>query len=111
MLLAPGSRGVYMFGSESPLSFDDQSLLGVFRDPAVLADLNDSPDYPPTDPAGWVRVIHHAEWLSEDQVTAFTGPGPLITDDQPRSEYYFWRRTTMHDRNYVTESTLRAAAP
>jgi len=111
MLLAPGSHGVYMFGSEAPVNFDDQALLGVFKDPAVLADLTDSPDYPPTDPAGWVQAIHHAEWLSEDQVTAFTGPGPLITDDQPRSEYYFWRRLSMSNRHYVTESMLRAAAP
>lgn len=111
LLLAPGRHGVYMFGSEAPLTFDDRSLLGVFRNPAVLADLTDSPDYPPTDPAGWVRAIHHAEWLADDQVTAFTGPGPLITDDQPRSEYYFWRRLRMPDRHYISEAMLRAVAP
>jgi spermidine synthase len=111
LLLAPGRHGVYMFGSEAPLRFDDRSLLGVFRDPVVLGDLTDSPDYPPTDPAGWVRATHHAEWLADEQVTAFTGPGPLITDDHPRSEYYFWRRLRLPDRHYISEAMLRAAAP
>jgi len=111
LLLAPARHGVYMFGSEAPLTFDDQSLLNVFRDPVVRGDLTGSPDYRPTDPAGWVRATHHAEWLSDDQVSAFTGPGPLITDDQPRSEYYFWRRAKMADRRYINEAMLRAAAP
>jgi spermidine synthase len=111
LLLAPARHGVYMFGSEAPLNFDDQPLLNVLSDPVVRSDLANSPDYPPTDPAGWVRAIHHAEWLADDQVTAFTGPGPLITDDQPRSEYYFWRRRGMADRHYISEAMLRAAAP
>jgi len=44
-------------------------------------------------------------------VTAFTGPGPEITDDRPRSEYFLWRRAFMQDKAYVTEAMLRAATP
>jgi hypothetical protein len=58
-----------------------------------------------------VRVLRRAEWLADDQVPAFTGPGPEITDDRPRSEYFLWRRAFLDDRSYITERMLRAATP
>jgi spermidine synthase len=111
LLLSPGGHGMFMLGSDAPLQFTDQSILQVLGDPAAIRDLADSPDYPPTDGPGWVTAIRRAEWLSDDRVTAFTGPGAEITDDRPRSEYFLWRRAFMEDKSYVNEAMLRAATP
>jgi spermidine synthase len=111
LLLSPGGHGMLMFGSDAPLQFSDQAILRALGNPQALRDLADSPDFRPTDGPGWVRAIHHAEWLADDQVSAFTGPGPEITDDRPRSEYFLWRRAFMSDRTYVSEGMLRAATP
>jgi hypothetical protein len=102
---------MFMFGSDAPLQFTDQAILQALGNQRALADLADSPDYPPTDGPGWVRAVRRAEWLADDRVRAFTGPGPLITDDRPRSEYFLWRRALMADKSYVNEGMLRAATP
>jgi predicted membrane-bound spermidine synthase len=111
LLLSPGGHGMFMLGSDAPLQFNDQDILQVLGNSDAVQDLADSPDYPPTDGPGWVRAVHKAEWLSDDRVTAFAGPGPQITDDRPRSEYFLWRRAFMHDKAYVNEAMLRAATP
>lgn len=111
LLLSPGRHGMFMFGSDAPLRFEDQTILQVLGNPQALRDLADSPDYKRTNGPGWVRAIHRAEWLADDQVSAFTGPGPEITDDRPRSEYFLWRRAFMADKAYVNEKILRNAAP
>jgi predicted membrane-bound spermidine synthase len=111
LLLSPGGHGMFMLGSGAPLRFDDQSILQVLGSQQAINDLADSPDYPRTDGPGWVQAVHRAEWLADDQVTAFTGPGPEITDDRPRSEYFLWRRAFMSDKAYVNEQMLRAATP
>jgi predicted membrane-bound spermidine synthase len=111
LMLSPGGHGMFMLGSDAPLQFNDQDVLQVLGNPEAVRDLADSPDYPPTDGPGWVRAVHKAEWLSDDRVTAFTGPGPEITDDRPRSEYFLWRRAFMRDKAYVNEAMLRAATP
>jgi hypothetical protein len=108
---SPGQHGVYLLGSDQPLTFDDNSIRQVLGTPDAVADLADVPDYPPTDAEGWVRAVHQAEWLTDAEVDAFTGPGPMITDDRPRSEYFLWRRAFMDDRTYINEAILRAATP
>jgi hypothetical protein len=40
----------------------------------------------------WIGVIARQTWMSGDAVRAFAGPGPVITDDRPRPEYFFLRR-------------------
>ena len=109
LLLSPGGHGVFMFGSDAPLELGDAAVRQVLGSPAALRDLNDVPDHPPTDAAGWVTAVRRAEWLADGQVRAFAGPGPLITDDRPRSEYFLWRRILMRDKAYVTEAMLRDA--
>jgi hypothetical protein len=109
LLLSPGGHGIFMFGSDSPLRFSDQAILQVLGNPKALRDLAGAPDFPPTDGPGWIRAVRRAEWLADDRVSAFTGPGPQITDDRPRSEYFLWRRAFMSDKAYVNEPMLRAA--
>jgi len=111
VLLSPGRHGVYLLGSDAPMEFGKDQVKQVIGSREGLADLGDVPDFPEIDADLWMRVLRHAEWLSDDQVRAFTGPGPEITDDRPRSEYFLWRRAFLDDRSYITEATLRAATP
>jgi spermidine synthase len=108
---SPGRHGVDLLGSDAPLTFDDGAIRRALGTPSAAADLGDVPDYPRTDADGWVQAIHRAEWLTDERVDAFVGPGPLVTDDRPRSEYFFWRRAFMDDRRYIDEPMLRAATP
>jgi spermidine synthase len=111
LVLSPGRHGVFMFGSDAPLEFTEQNIRGVLGTPDAIRDLNDVPDHPPTDADGWVDVVGRSQWLADDRLRAFIGPGPEITDDRPRSEYFLWRRALMDDRQYISESMLLSAAP
>jgi hypothetical protein len=64
------------------------------------------PDHRRTDADGWVEIVQRAQWLSDDRLRAFVGPGPEITDDRPRSEYFLWRRVFMDHQEYINEATL-----
>jgi spermidine synthase len=111
LVLSPGRHGVFMFGSDAPLDFTEQNIRRVLGTPDAIRDLNDVPDHPPTDADGWVDVVGRSQWLADDRLRAFIGPGPEITDDRPRSEYFLWRRALMDDRQYISESMLVRAAP
>ena len=39
-----------------------------------------------------LAVIASQRWLTGDAVGAYVGPGPLVTDDRPRPEYFLLRR-------------------
>jgi hypothetical protein len=41
----------------------------------------------------WLDRIHGIQWISDEKIDRFVGPGPLITDDRPYSEYFLLRRT------------------
>jgi spermidine synthase len=110
LVLSPGHHGVLMFGSDAPLEFTEANIRRVLGNPAALRDLNDVPDHPRTDANGWVRIMRRSSWLADDQLRAFVGPGPQITDDRPRSEYFLWRRAFMDDQRYISPSMLRQAA-
>jgi spermidine synthase len=106
LVLSPGRHGVFMFGSDAPLEFTEPNIRRVLGAPAALRDLNDVPDHPRTDAGGWVEIVRRSQWLADDQLRAFVGPGPEITDDRPRSEYFLWRRRFMDDRQYINEASL-----
>jgi spermidine synthase len=110
LVLSPGRHGVFMFGSDAPLEFTEANIRKVLGDPAAIRDLNDVPDHRPTDADRWVRVIRQSQFLADDELRAFVGPGPEITDDRPRSEYFLWRRAFMDDKRYISPSLLRKAA-
>jgi spermidine synthase len=111
LVLSPGRHGVFMFGSDAPLEFTEANIRRVLGAPAALRDLNDVPDHPRTDADGWVDIIRRSQWLADDQLRAFVGPGPEITDDRPRSEYFLWRRRFMDDRQYINEAALLSVHP
>ena len=83
--------GFYMLGSMQPLALDPAIAATVLERPGVLEDVSGAFDSPTSTVDGWVALIQKATWLVGDQVRDYAGPGPLITDDNPRPEYFLLR--------------------
>jgi spermidine synthase len=84
----PRAEGLYMLGSDSAMIFHASTIEHVFGSAAARADLANAPDYPRVATSSWPRRLHRLVWLTNGQVNAYTGPGPLLTDDHPLSEYF-----------------------
>jgi spermidine synthase len=84
----PRPFGMYLLGSDAPMTFSASAIDQVFGSPAAQADLANAPDYGPVPVGSWPSIISKLVWLTNDQVDAYTGPGPLLTDDHPLSEYF-----------------------
>jgi spermidine synthase len=80
--------GMYILGSQAPITFSTAALQTVFGTPAARADLAGAPDFPAISTAQWVSKIQDSVRLTNNQVNAFTGTGPLLTDDHPLTEYF-----------------------
>ena len=91
LALGPGNAGVFMLGSDQPISFDPAAIQEVLSRPGIVADLSSAPDSPDHDLAGWIARIPSLIWIQGDQVKNFGGSGPLITDDHPLPEYFLLR--------------------
>ena len=87
-----GGYGAYMLGSSSPIAFDEANIRSVLARPGVLADISSAFDSPAKTVDEWVAVIARQTWMTGDAVLASAGPGPIITDDHPRPEYFLLRR-------------------
>ena len=87
-----GGYGVYMLGSSAPVAFAESDIRAVLARPGVLADISSAYDSPAKTVDDWVRVIAGQIWLVDDRARAAAGPGPLVTDDRPRPEYFLLRR-------------------
>jgi spermidine synthase len=85
---APRPFGTYVLGSSAPITFSQAAIRAVFGSPAASADLRGAPDFPARSTAQWVSIIRGSVWLTGNQVNAYTGTGPLITDDHPLTEYF-----------------------
>jgi spermidine synthase len=95
IVFGPGTSGVFMLGSDAPMSFDAGTVKSVLSRPGIMADLVDAPDSPiaTEDVAAWTNLIMGQIWIQGDQVAKFAGDAPLITDDRPYTEYYLVRKT------------------
>ena len=87
-----GGFGAYMLGSSTPVTLDEANIRAILARPGVLADISSAYDSPASTVDGWVDVIARQTWASGEAVHAATGPGPLVTDDRPRPEYFLLRR-------------------
>jgi spermidine synthase len=87
-----GGYGVYMLGSASPITFDPARIREILARPGVLDDISSAYDSPAKTVDDWVDVIARQTWLIGDAARNAVGPGPLITDDHPRTEYFLLRR-------------------
>ena len=76
--------------AEAPVAIGSTPPLQVER--SSLADISSAYDSPEKTIDGWVTVIARQTWLTGDAVRQAAGPGPLITDDHPRPEYFLLRR-------------------
>lgn len=87
----PGDHGIFMLGSDAPVELPESAIRAVLARPGVLADLSSAGDSKAHTVEEWVQLIPSLSWISDGQVTAFAGDGPMITDDRPYSEYFFLR--------------------
>ena len=84
----PTHSGVYIMGSQAPINFTEPAIRSVFGSKAAQADLAGAPDFPVRSAAQWVSIIRHSVWLTDNQVNAYVGTVPVITDDHPLTEYF-----------------------
>jgi hypothetical protein len=99
VIQGPGRFGVYMLGSEEPLTFEPEAVREVLSRPGVLEDISSAYDSPETTIEGWVEAIEAQRWLNSDTIATTFGDGPLITDDHPRPEYFLLRRMGQDDQD------------
>ena len=93
LVRGPGQFGFYMMGSASPIALDEAAIRDVLARPGVLEDASLAYDSPAATIDDWVDVIADHAWLSSgDEVRAYAGEGPLVTDDRPLPEYFLLRR-------------------
>ena len=86
-----GGYGFYMLGSAKPMSLDPDVARSVLARPGVLEDISSAYDSPQSTIDGWLAEIADQTWLVDDEVRAYAGDGQMITDDQPRPEYFLLR--------------------
>jgi spermidine synthase len=86
-----GGYGFYMLGSAQPMSLDPQAGAAVLARPGVLEDISSAYDSPESTVEGWLAEIGRQTWLVDDEVRSYAGDGPMITDDEPRPEYFLLR--------------------
>jgi spermidine synthase len=108
VVFGPGGYGVYMLGSDEPLSFDEASIRRFLATDQAKADFTGTIEEAAIKGVDWVQLIRRNSWLADSEVDVFVGPGPLITDDNPRTEYFMLRYLTLDYRDYVGEARLRA---
>jgi spermidine synthase len=111
LAFGPGGNGLYMLGSNDPISFDPASIAAVLGRPGVVEDLSSAYDSPAHDLAGWEAEIPSLIWLQGDQVKKFAGVGPMVTDDRPLPEYFLLRRLFGKPSPFINETLLRARTP
>jgi hypothetical protein len=87
-----GGYGAYMLGSSEPVTFPDANIQAILARPGVLEDISSAYDSPAKTIDEWIEVIRRQVWLADGQVAEAVGPGPVITDDRPRPEYFLLRR-------------------
>lgn len=111
--LALGTRphGVFMLGSDGPVTLTDQGIREVLARPGVTEDLSSAPDAPVKTADAWARLIPTLVWLQGDDVAKFGGSGPVITDDRPLTEYYQLRHLFGPPSPRMSDESLRAATP
>ncbi|HEV8698070.1 MAG TPA: fused MFS/spermidine synthase [Candidatus Limnocylindrales bacterium] len=87
----PGGYGFYMLGSDEPIDLAPDVAREVLGRPGILEDVSSAFDSPAATVDDWIAVIDRQFWIDDDALRAYAGPGPLITDDAPRPEYFLIR--------------------
>jgi len=107
-----GGYGMYVLGSDAPITFAPDAIRTVLARPGLLEDISGAYDSPAHTVDGWVSQISGMTWLANGAaVTAFAGDGTQVTDDRPLSEYFLIRRLMGDGSPRATPTTLRQLAP
>lgn len=109
VLRGPGGYGFYMLGSDEPIVFTNEGMRAVLARPGILADISSAYDSPAKTVEDWLGLIPRLTWISGDQVSAFAGDAPLITDDRPLPEYFLLRHRFGRQSPLVSAKSLAAA--
>src|SRR5262249_24589824 len=88
----PGGSGNYFLGSTGSLALDPANIRSVLSGPGVADDLKNTPDSHGRTLEGWIQLIPKLFGVAGPKVNQFVGPGPLLTDDRPLTEYFLLRR-------------------
>jgi spermidine synthase len=92
LVRGPGGYGAFMLGSDEPIEFTEEAMRAILSRPGVVENLAEPPDAPARSVDDWVRLIPSLVLLVDEQIDAQVGPGPMVTDDRPYSEYFLLRR-------------------
>ncbi len=109
LAFGPGGYGVFMFGSTEPIGFGDAEIRDVLARPGVLDDLATAPDSPVESVDDWADLIPTLVIASGADVDSVVGPGDLITDDRPLTEYFLLRRMADPAAVPMASETISAA--
>jgi spermidine synthase len=109
LAFGPGGNGIFMFGSSGPVTFAPDAIASVLGRPGVADDLSSAADSPAHDVAAWAQLIPSLVFATGDGVRSGVGPGPIITDDHPRTEYFLLRRIADPSAPSMSRATLEAA--
>jgi len=109
LALGPGGAGVFMLGSDRPVTLPPEAISSVLERPRLTDNLSTAPDSPAHDSATWSQLIPSLVFATGDAVRTVVGPGPIITDDHPRTEYFLLRRFADPAAPRMSSATLAAA--
>jgi spermidine synthase len=108
-LLGPGNHGVFMLGSTKEIDITGARIREIIGRPGVLDDIGSAYDSPRLTLDGWVKQIQRLRWADDRRARSFAGSGDIITDDQPRTEYFLLRSRFGPGSPPMRAATLRAA--
>lgn len=111
LAFSPRQAGVYMLGSQAPITLDPANVRLILDRAGVLEDLADTPENDLTTRDAWAAEIARLPWITGAQVDAFGANAPIILDDRPGTEYFLLRRLFGTPSPRMTDSNLRAALP
>lgn len=109
LAFGPGGNGIFLFGSSRPVTFAPGAIGSVLARPGITENLSTAFDSPAHDAAAWSQLIPSLVLATGDTVRAGVGPGPVITDDHPRTEYFLLRRIADQSAPLMSHTTLEAA--
>lgn len=110
LVLGPGGNGVFMLGSATPIHLDQEAVRTLLAErTTVVPDISSAADSPVHTADAWAEVIPTLVLGTGSGVDRFAGPGPVITDDRPLTEYYMLRRLQNPGAVPMSKANLLAA--
>jgi len=108
VLISPRHGGLYLLGSDGPITWDDATVSRILESPEAKADIESAPDSRYLPSQSWPTIIDGMRWLQDDDVDRFAGDGPMITDDHPLTAYYILHQLAHAGHaQTVSEAALR----